>query len=192
MPSLIERLILLCLLTSPPGFGADRKETAACLAAFSDAFYSKLYQPSNCYENVIRLVKRFKRRGIPFDAKRARIVYIFTPGRRVQGLATRTGPDSWYFHTVLEYEGRVYDLDFTDAPKGVTRAKFLDKMFLGSGEARERLLDEIRVRPIPANEYLRDYGKIIGPHYRGYRFYWNDEDVEALYPSMPVREYRNP
>ena len=37
---------------------------------------------------------------------------------------------NWKFHVVLEYQGRIYDLDYTNKPQPIEGADYLDKFFI--------------------------------------------------------------
>ncbi len=155
---------------------------AGCLDVFRDV-YTSSYVEWNCHENVIRLMKEFKKAKLPFDPKKAKVLYLFRKEGRVTGLKTRTGTRDWFFHVVLEYRGRIYDFDYTDAPKSVPRRKYFEEML--------RPEEDVQVRAIPAKEYLRDFDTIVGWQYRGYFFYWKGPDVEGMYPSVPVTRYQS-
>lgn len=155
----------------------------ALSALFHEVFYTSAYEPRQCGRNIMGLVKLAHERGI--DLSRAHIVEIENKGysnfgmvkafvarghgrlmgdeeRAAANLPTsirhHPGDAHWYYHAVLDYDGYVFDFDFTNAPRVVSRAEHGTAMFLpAKGEPTERDLRDIagyKTRLTPAMEYV--------------------------------------
>ncbi len=113
------------------------------------------YEEGFCDANVKHLLSVMKQSG--FDLRQVEVVYIIPtkenpwgdlviyPHRNVHYV------ESWDFHAVVRYQGRIYDLDSTDRP--TETLTYLKKMFDAS------LINDrgIMLRLIPGRDYLKDY-----------------------------------
>jgi hypothetical protein len=169
----------------------------ACFAAYAVIHYASVYNqkqtekwnPDNCSQNVIRLMERFEKAGKPLDIKQAKVLYLWQPGENLYARDARGGGGEWKFHVVLEYQGRILDLDHGDEPRDVTPAQYFEQMFLRGSWLREELLAQMKVRAVPAVDYRRDLNTMVGGKFRGYGFYLSDPDAEKSYPSKPLEDY---
>lgn len=117
------------------------------------------YQTLWCPTNIFNLLKRLDQAHV--DLSRAHVWYIVSPNAAIGGgdsdiypRAARGGATSWSFHVVLEIEGRILDLDFTDQPQVTSVRSYALTMWGKSAIPGGELL---YVRQIPALEYLHEY-----------------------------------
>jgi hypothetical protein len=93
------------------------------------------------------------KRGI--DMGRAHIVEIINEGNKTFGMVRarvprrRSGDAYWYQHVVLDYNGVVFDFDFTEGPLVLERGDYAQAMFY----AEER--PDYVTRLTTVQEYLR-------------------------------------
>ncbi len=205
------RLLLPLFLIFSPLARADFHEQ--CLDALTRVFESG-YTCGMCHDNVKRFMQVLQDEGIKYDPKKARVLYIFRPGTTFKAYEARGGEKDWNYHVVFQYAGKIYDFDYQDSPQGVRKPAFLRAMILPKGpEGKERLpdptdpvvkfvrklfgfrpreprtledtlLDDVRVRAIPVEDYERDF-----PAYRNHMYYWQGWRVEKRYPSLPLRRF---
>jgi hypothetical protein len=160
-------------------------------------------QANFCYDNVIRLTKQLEKELPGFDLEKSKVLYIISPEIGALGLSTRTGHDPWAFHVVLEHDGKVLDMDFAGKQTVLSLDDYLKKMFLFESKEAEvvmnaigvtpvdnkKILESLKIRPIPAKDYLKDYGyaDLEGDHRPMHDFtYYLSDKVEAKYPSKNV------
>ena len=193
---------LVCLAyAAASAFGAP----ASCLETQIRALAAdkKVCKSNFCYDNVLRLANRLEAEIPGFNLDRARVLYVIAPETGLRALRTRKGPYPWAFHAVLEYEGKVLDLDFHGVQRVLPLQDYLKKMFIFPNTETEllmntlgvtslnnqKILQTLRVRPIPARDYIRDYGYAdLEGHNRAVRdfTYYVSDRAEADYPSQSV------
>lgn len=144
---------------------------------FSTVFCQKgVYKFQMCHSNVIRLYQEFKKLVPHVEPQEFRVLYITTErwrndffddvgfhvnrarGGFVKGEFERFLV--WRFHVVLEYRGRIYDLDFNNQAKPVEKKQYLHEFFVTHQlieQYRGELVgppDELSVLVVPGEEYL--------------------------------------
>jgi hypothetical protein len=161
-------LLALCLLATPAPVSAKELDLL-CLEKVLAAVFKepKIYTASICRRNAQRLAKHLEREVAGFDLKRAQIWYIRadrSEGKKIyafEGRTNRVNQKEWSFHYVLEYQGKVLDLDYTDTPTLIDERQYLERMYLGASNAvsdakRNEILQEIRVTKIPADRFIHE------------------------------------
>lgn len=144
---------------------------------FQKAFHrSAIYECYSCHQNVIRLFRAFQKKYPQIKASDFKVLYIATTNL-TQNLNTnatfkvnlgrggfmngqRVKYVEWRLHVILEHQGRIYDLDYTDKPTPVNKAEYYDSFFttqnLWSENVKRRLgrLPKLLVYAIPGEWYL--------------------------------------
>ena len=147
-------------------------------AIFSKVFCdSHIYQPDQCHSNVLQLFRQFRRYHPEISPNDFNVLYITTE-KWVQDLDAsedgfhvttarkgyENGESTEYvemkYHVVVEYRGRIYDLDFTDQPSPVNAEDYLLEFFMSEelielydGELRGDM-SELLVYVVPGHFYL--------------------------------------
>src|SRR4051812_22484945 len=113
-------LLGLSLCTPRLGWADPSANLLNCLISqvFSDSL-SFVYKRGQCSANVCELLRQFLLAdGSSADLTRAHVLILDRDGGVLQG-SSKTGAFVADYHVVLEYDGKVYDLDFGDAREGV-------------------------------------------------------------------------
>lgn len=136
----------------------------------------KAYKCEQCHNNTIRLFKAFKDQIPNLKASEFKVLYITTPEWINNFLdrdafhvkQARSGYVNgevalfinWKFHVVLEYRGRIYDLDNSNKPRPSDSHHYLEDFFMDkslieeySGQIRGDR-EELLVFVIPGDQYL--------------------------------------
>lgn len=145
---------------------------------FTKAFCdSQIYQPELCHANVIQLFRQFKKYYPDVSPYEFNVLYITTEKWVNELEDSETGfhvtsaresyengepkvYTEWKYHVVLEFRGRIYDLDYTDQPKPVLAKDYLLSFFMSEelielyeGELRGDMR-ELLVYVVPGYFYL--------------------------------------
>ena len=146
--------------------GEDQKLSAILKFVFDNesakhgwpANYTTLWCPSN----VFNLLRRLDQAGV--DLSKANVWYILPKSSTKQAgenvvhpKLARGGPTEWSFHVVVEVQGRVLDLDFTDHPRVVSKAEYGSLMWQKGPSAVIVDKQVLFARVIPARDYLSSY-----------------------------------
>jgi len=124
------------------------------------------------------------------------------------------GSQAYYFHMALRYKGRIYDLSLEGEKDGVPEESYYKKMFLAQGNIKyvpkkrisrpklarqinkmeryrfkdhDEMLKELRIRAIPAAEYVNGYYDKIIKMNGSYSQMWLN--AEGDYRSLSLGEY---
>lgn len=199
---------LLLLLVASTLWAADRPwPGVGCpvvWAAFEQSNQQK-YQEGYCYDNVFDLIDRLKKGPAGYDPAKAQVLYLYRSNHEQIPFYDSRNPDDptdaqkqklWTFHVAFKYDGVIYDFDHGQEPVPVPEGKYYEKAILRpqgrDDETRERnrnkLLNTVRVRSIPADEYLRDFNQRVDGIRRGSSFYWAYPIAEKTYPSVPLKD----
>lgn len=166
--------------------------TVGCFKkAFADS--SEVYSEGECSTNIRNLILECFNDENKLDDARVLYLYSLPQSKIASGLYptlqtlypenTRlTNNEGWLFHVVLEYNGHIYDLDFTTKAKIVSTARYFTEMFHSSKK-------QILIRKIDARDYKENYSKssVNGGHQFRYYLY----DLEDHYLSVGFEDFFN-
>lgn len=130
-------------------FSSESKKALTAMATLKRA---KIYEDGFCSTNIFNLIKQMQQKGLSLD--RAEVLFIIPNGEVdpiLKPLSYRGVENEWDFHTVLFFDGKIFDFDSTgqlQAPKEYFREMF------GVTETESH---DIWVRAIPAGDFLKDY-----------------------------------
>ena len=159
-------------LILPPGLIALTNSNSlddklnAVLKFVSDNEAQKHGWPANykslwCPTNVFNLLRRLEQAQVDFS--RAKVWYI-VPSDATQNLhpkAARSGTagavNEWSFHVVIEIDGRILDLDYTDRPEVASLPAYAAAMWQKGPLVVKPDQQPLYVREIPAADYLNRY-----------------------------------
>lgn len=151
-------------------FGASTIDHQRLKSLFETKFYSDLYQPRKCGQNIMGFVSLAHKEGIPLQD--AWIVQWTNPGfdffGMVQGVVARDGardrngsyipgPRNWYHHVILDFDGWIFDFDFTNSPR-VERAQTYVTTMFGPKSTQEKPNPELpnyNAEIVMALDYVR-------------------------------------
>lgn len=137
MRALFSLWVLIGLVLAPAAARAD----LAQMSALFEKNFEQLYEPGRCGMNVLRFAILARNEGI--DISKSAIVLISHKGGTdidaVVGFKPRGARDEysvkrWFHHAVFEYEGHVFDFDFTDRPRVVPKKVWLRQMWFPVSE----------------------------------------------------------
>jgi hypothetical protein len=107
--------------------------------------------------------------------------------QRVWGDIISYDPNAgWPFHVVLEVDGKIIDPDYHHGEDAEVPKVYFERMF--GKAAKEKPL---RVRPIPAADYKRDYKETWLLRDRGHFWYSYGAEAERIYPGVDLKAFVN-
>ncbi len=148
---------------------------------FRELFQSKkTYRCLECHGNIKRFLLKLKHQNPNLRWDEFRVLYITH-----KDFPTEPGPDVgfhvkkargslqtpehteyvfWNFHVVVEFRGKIYDLDFTDTAQPLYTADYVDQFFISKNEQHDlQAMDGIQLEGstsdlvvfvIPASSYV--------------------------------------
>jgi hypothetical protein len=184
-------------LILPPGLIALTSSNSlddklnAILKFVSDNEAQKHGWPANykslwCPTNVFNLLRRLEQAQV--DLSRAQVWYmvpqdsIQTAGdKNLRPKAARSGTagavNEWSFHVVIQIEGRILDLDYTDRPEVATVPAYAAAMWQKGPLVVKPDEQPVFVRVIPAADYLNRYSG---------NYSWFVGGAEGRYPAAEL------
>ncbi len=168
---------------------------------FQRAFKNpKIYKPSHCAENSIRLF-RFWQANLDnaLQMKDFKIHYIARP-ETLQGykrffFSTLFARElsykekvSWRYHVVIEYDGDIYDMDYTNTPRVLSARDYfskdlIDNTFIESLDGGRRSSgNKLRILTIPGEDFF----------WRQLIYVWETrfiKEMHAEYGSKVLNDY---
>jgi hypothetical protein len=163
-----------------------------------------VYRSRECHANVIRLFAEFKKEIPSLQPQDFKVLYIATStwasamydekGFHVTNAREgfRQGElhefANWHYHVVLEFEGRIFDLDFTDKPQTLDRQSYMEEFFVSAGliqEYKGRVWghpDDLLVMVVPGDQYLTHAAQ----RSHSYEFH---KKMLSDYPALPLSVY---
>lgn len=189
-------ILLLSFTYTPLSFGQSsirplenilgENLTTELFNCFEEAYYDKeVYVPFFCNRNTSKLYgKCFHPRKVEghviylLSVSKAEDIERDRPTRRIFPSQSRGEVNEWSFHTFLEVEGHIFDLDYTKVPQAVDIFTYFEKMFKVSSSKVQYV-----VRIIPASDYYLKYDDNS--------FNWNYyiENKDGFYPLQDVLAY---
>ena len=181
-------LFLAQLIVTPDFVGFTPSVIAAIpqeLPAIFAESYEEDYRAYHCDFNIHSLLQRMSQQRI--SLRGSYVLYLYDPedlgalfgnGGYSDGInpsSPRQRVRAWGFHVVLDYQGMILDLDYTEEPLIVPIQEYFMSMFPEESS-------QMFVRPIPTSDYLRDYTE-DGDH--SYFYYL----LDSPYPGYPVEDY---
>lgn len=177
--------------------GTDLSHTTT--ECFNQSFNDPIvYEAFWCNRNVKNLYKKcfqenineFERLGLTNGV----VIYLmsadygeelknYRPVRRILPKISKAGVSEWSFHALYDFNGLIFDLDYTTEPKVVNIFEYFKTMFNQDEKTQN---PEVRyvVRLIPAETYAQNYSD-SGQHNWDYFI----EDPDQLYPLQDVLHY---
>lgn len=132
----LRQVLLLFLLVVASTYSARAQEQSVSQTAriFVQAWNAD-YKPTECGDNIGRLLKRLESHGIDLSHARVLVILPVYDGLLVNAERARiakvgvTTEVNWYHHVILELDGQILDFDFMDRPTVVPVAKYFNEMF---------------------------------------------------------------
>lgn len=150
---------------------------------FKDSFFNPdIYSCYYCNRNVVRLFQQIKLAYPEIEADEIRVLYISTKNnvnkllaresvKNLRNFQVKKARDGYIngqshkviafpFHVVLEFNGRIYDLDFTDQPTPISSQDYLNEFFLSDNIQSNQtvtqadLHEDLIVYVVPGLRYL--------------------------------------
>jgi hypothetical protein len=133
-----------------------------------------VYRERYCALNVIRLYNYLKKMVPELEPEDFKVIYVTRPGgwdyyihefdKDFSVLRSRVGLKkakvlNWRYHVALEYQNRIFDLDFNDHPTISTKDQYVSDLFVSRDLRSEHInlsgsIDELAVYSIAGNRYL--------------------------------------
>lgn len=187
-----------------------------------------ILEVGDCAQNIRKFIYLLTARKIELTPENSRVLFIynynptFPPPVVAPNLVhvhERTeNAHAYFYHVVLEVNGKIYDPAFGDVPEILEKSDFFLKRYLSRepitfvnwGEAanavgeerylhklntyrftqRSDLLDDVRVRAMPIPQYINKFLPKLDRNEASPTFYWIN--AEAIVGSSPLREYLSP
>lgn len=159
-------LLTVFFLIGLPARGAS---SIAALSLIFQNHFVDFYEYSRCTENILRLVEKARSLGIPLtSAKLLRFENSGTSsfgylnveqarnsGSRLEnpttpGIRLTPGERNYGHHTVLLFQGFVFDFDFMNQARPMKLAPYIEQMFLDETHSKQNF-------PVGAERKLKDY-----------------------------------
>lgn len=132
-------LALMCVAMYSVATLANHQE----LTALFTKNYEAHYESGECGFNIKRLLRAAEENQIPIA--HARVLTIANKGFSLFGLVNveaarghRDGEKNWYYHVFLEYDGKIYDYDFTDEANVKPVSEYFQAMFFNETPESEK------------------------------------------------------
>ncbi|OFZ18551.1 MAG: hypothetical protein A2X94_17695 [Bdellovibrionales bacterium GWB1_55_8] len=197
---LFRVLFFIAVLTSP----ASASEGCLIKQFWSLMNDACVYREGYCHTNIQQMLFVLSKRIPNFDIRDARVLYVDGTNVPIRTLANRnTTKAGWSFHVVMEYRNRIYDLD-TPLRSFPPQKKEYFKGLYASTQAHARSpadhLAKVRVRVIPAETYVAEYGKFMDGAFDGnrfagdgsvrdWRYFGYSKEAEKRFPFQSAEEY---
>ncbi len=172
------RLFFVYLLLESLSFSISFAADFKALKSLFEGSWTSNYVENRCGENIERFVSLAMDKGIDLDgveiirlvdhsgwmfgmvnALEARESGRFIEPKPSQAPFNLPGESNWYFHAFLLVEGKIFDYDFTNAPKVISFKDYLHEMYLPRDKWKDLKYKESKMRryeieAFPAEEYI--------------------------------------
>lgn len=155
----------------------------------------KTYCAGYCDENIYTFLAKLQTEGINISQAQVLIVlydstltdlansYTKRSLKPQKARSPEAAPLGWTYHVILQVEGRIYDFDYGRQAMAPSLKDYFNSMWVGTMPFSFNPLERIKMRAIPAQEYLKKYEVQNPDSFREMRF------DETHYPHVSVEEY---
>lgn len=160
-------LVLSLCIGSASAWAASPQDVERMKQLFATHFAAPaIYQPGDCGNNIMSFINLAARSGI--DLRDATIIRFKNEGDDNFGMVLAyparngRGPGApgqrfWDFHVVMDYDGWVFDFDFTNGPLVLKRGQYVPMMFMpptdDSGASENMVFPRYLVEALSAGDY---------------------------------------
>ena len=142
-----------------------------------EKIFAEQYNNSNCYQfgfchrNIINILNIFMQNGIRLN--KANVIFVLYEEVQLMGPSGPVihssvklkhlrkhkliNPLSANYHVFLEYEGKIFDFDFSNTPEDPI--SYINEMY--NRDEETNVLDKIKLIEIPAETYIFIYKRIL-------------------------------
>lgn len=142
-----------------------------------EKIFAEQYNNPNCYRfgfchhNIVNILNIFMQNGIRLD--KATVIFVLYEEVQIMGTSgpvihssvklkhlrkyNLTTPLAVNYHVFLEYEGKIFDFDFSNAAENPIN--YINEMY--NRYEQTNMLDKIKLIKIPAETYIFIYKKIL-------------------------------
>lgn len=166
--------ITLCTLLISLNMSAQTLATFPHKDTFEHSFFNE-YVPRQCGSNIKSFTEKLH--SLSYDLSNTYILIITNEGSSVFGMVNAlqarhggsldretglyaAGEQNWYHHVVLDYNGFIFDFDFTNEPVAISKIDYFYQMFFKNHQlsylktSPKKKMTDYQIELIPAYTYI--------------------------------------